>query len=148
VIGVDGSRPEQVVLQRFRGSVGVSDPWKAPRTSGLSPASPFRVLHSLKRRSQSSGSSPWRGTSLRQDLTRPLARGGLLYGSCVDGPGGGVPMAPFTEQSAVGHHPHCIQFVSGHGRGGRRQIGVAIPKPLRQSSRTGPGAAPLQVGPA
>ena len=45
-------------------------------------------------------------------------------------------MASFAEQNAVVHRPHCIQFVSGHGRGGRRQIGVAIPKPLRQSSGT------------
>ena len=64
------------------------------------------------------------------------SQGGPAVGFCVDGPGGEVSMASFTEQSAVGHHPHCIQFVSGHGRGGWRQIGVAIPKPLRQSSGT------------
>jgi hypothetical protein len=36
-------------------------------------------------------------------------------------------VASFAEQSAVGHHSHCTHFVSGHGRGGWRQIGVAIP---------------------
>jgi hypothetical protein len=42
---------------------------------GLTPASPYRVLHSLKRRSQFR-SSPRRGMSLRQDLARPHLKWG------------------------------------------------------------------------